>query len=38
MPRGTIQSNLAAFREGVKLGGTLKKNIKFQELEGPVEV
>jgi len=38
MPRGTIQSNLAAFREGVKLGGTLKKKIKFQELEGPVEV
>lgn len=38
MPQGTIQSNLVAFREGVKLGRDLKRNIVFQELEGPVEV
>jgi 2-oxoglutarate ferredoxin oxidoreductase subunit gamma len=38
MPEGTIQSNLAAFREGIKLGGALKKTNTFQEVEGPVEV
>jgi hypothetical protein len=38
MPQGTIQSNLAAFREGVKLGRDLKKHIAFQEIEGPIEV
>ena len=38
MPQGTIESNLIAFREGVKLGRNLKKRIVFQELEGPVEV
>lgn len=38
MPRGTIQSNLAAFREGIKLGSALKKTTAFQEVEGPVEV
>ena len=38
MPQGTIQSNLAAFREGVKLGSALKKKSTFQDIEGPVEV
>jgi len=38
MPQGTIQSNLAAFRAGIKLGSALKDNIVFQEVEGPVEV
>jgi 2-oxoglutarate ferredoxin oxidoreductase subunit gamma len=38
MPEGTIQSNLSAFRQGFKLGRDLKKNIVFQEIEGPVEV
>jgi len=38
MPQGTIQSNLAAFREGIKLGSALKKTTTFQEVEGPVEV
>jgi 2-oxoglutarate ferredoxin oxidoreductase subunit gamma len=38
MPQGTVESNLVAFREGVKLGRNLKKRITFQELEGPVEV
>ena len=38
MPQGTIESNLVAFREGVKLGRSLKKRITFQELEGPLEV
>jgi len=38
MPPGTIQSNLAVFRQGIKLGSTLKKTNTFQEVEGPVEV
>jgi 2-oxoglutarate ferredoxin oxidoreductase subunit gamma len=38
MPQGTVESNLVAFREGVKLGRNLKKRITFQELEGPVEL
>jgi len=38
MPQGTIQSNLAAFREGMKLGSALKKKSTFQEIEGPAEV
>jgi len=38
MPQGTIRSNLAAFREGIKLGNDLKKNMKLQEIEGPAEV
>jgi 2-oxoglutarate ferredoxin oxidoreductase subunit gamma len=38
MPQGTVRSNLAAFRQGVKLGRELKENIIFQEVEGPVEV
>jgi len=38
MPQGTVRSNLAAFREGVKLGRDLNKNFRFQEIEGPVEV
>jgi hypothetical protein len=38
MPHGTIQSNLAAFQEGNRLGSVLKKKNTFQEIEGPVEV
>ncbi len=38
MPRGTVQSNLAAFREGIKLGNALKDKTTYQEIEGPVEV
>jgi len=38
MPKDTIQSNLAAFRAGIKLGSALKKTNTFQEIEGPVEV
>ncbi len=38
MPQGTVRSNLAAFREGIKLGNALKQTTTFQEMEGPVEV
>ena len=38
MPQGTVQANLVAFREGVRLGRDLKKRITFHEIEGPVEV
>jgi 2-oxoglutarate ferredoxin oxidoreductase subunit gamma len=38
VPRGTIKLNLAAFREGIKLGSALKNKSTFQEMEGPAEV
>jgi len=38
VPQGTIRPNLAAFREGVKLGSALKKKNTFQDIEGPIEV
>lgn len=38
MPLGTVQSNLAAFQEGIKLANGLKKSLTFQEIEGSLEV
>lgn len=37
-PLGAIQLNLLSFEEGLKLARRLKKNLKFDELEGVTEV
>lgn len=37
-PPGTIQLNLLAFQEGLKLTRRLKKSLKFYEIEGAIEV
>jgi hypothetical protein len=38
MPPDTVQANLAAFQEGIKLAKALKKGLTFQEVEGSIEV
>jgi len=38
MPPGTVQANLAAFQEGVRLASPFKTGLSFQEIEGSVEV
>ena len=37
-PPGLIQSNLSAFQEGLKLARRIKKSLKFDEIEGAIEV
>jgi len=38
MPPGTIQLNLSALQEGLKLARRLKSSLKFDEIEGATEV
>jgi len=38
MPPDIIQLNLLAFQEGLKLARRLKKSLKFDEIEGAIEV